>query len=134
MKIDTTLEILALFTILTIVGSTLTYIMVLNAYGDNEIDEEFYSMKVETKEDINKVIKEGLEECYMLDNEACLGVMHSLDNICQIAYYEACFNEKWAPFMKHLEVLINNGHYEDEKYKDDPYLTLNNHHYGNSEI
>jgi hypothetical protein len=35
--------------------------------------------------------------------------------------------------MNHLEQLINTDgrHYPtDEKYQQDPYLTLNNHHYG----
>jgi hypothetical protein len=86
---------------------------------------------------VNQVIKEGLNECSNLETSTCLGVMYTLDNICQVAYFPNCFNSdannEWSNFMNHLQDRIDKGDYSDAGYEDDPYLTLNNHHYGSSE-
>lgn len=79
---------------------------------------------------IDEVIKTGLNECSNLDTSSCLGVMYTLDNICQVAYFPSCFGEKWDNFMGHLQNRIASGDYPDAGYEDDPYLTLNNHHFG----
>jgi hypothetical protein len=110
MNINSTLEILALFTILALVGSTLTYIMVLNAFSLEDDEKGPNTSNITTYNDVNNVIKEGLEECSNLDNDACYGVMHTLDNICQISYYPSCFGEKWSKFMIHIEALKEEGH------------------------
>src|SRR5215212_2066138 len=80
--------------------------------------------------EVNKVIKEGLQECSELQNDSCYGVMHTLDNICQVAYYDSCFGDKWTKFNDYITEQIKEGHYPDEAYKEDPYFTLNNHHKG----
>jgi hypothetical protein len=103
MNTNSTLEILALFTILALVGSTLTYIMILNAYS---LEDEGPNNNITTYEDVNNVINEGLIECSNnLNNDACLGVMHTLNNICEVSYYPSCFGAKWSKFMMHLETL-----------------------------
>lgn len=81
---------------------------------------------------INSVIAEGLVECSNMQNDSCIGVMHTLDNICQVVYFENCFGPLWDKFASHMKDQIEKGHYPDEKYEQDPYFTLNNHHYGNS--
>ena len=80
---------------------------------------------------IDEVIKTGLNECSNLDTSSCLGVMYTLDNICQVTYFPSCFGDKWDGFMGHLQDRIDKGDYPDAGYEDDPYLTLNNHHFGN---
>jgi hypothetical protein len=98
MNTNNTLEILALFTILALVGSTLTYIMILNAYSEEDNN-------ITTYEDVNNVINEGLIECSNLNNDVCYGVMHTLNNICEVSYYPSCFGAKWSKFMMHIEAL-----------------------------
>lgn len=70
------------------------------------------------------VISEGLVNCYTLQNDECVGVMHTLNNICADSYYSSCFGDKWTPFMEHLSA-------EYEEQGKDPYVTVNNEHYGN---
>jgi len=72
------------------------------------------------------IIKEGLANCYQLQSDQCVGVMHTLNNICADSYFESCFGDKWAPFMQHLS-----AEYEDQGL--DPYVTVNNEHYGNDQ-
>ncbi|MDR4512591.1 MAG: hypothetical protein MRJ93_12905 [Nitrososphaeraceae archaeon] len=81
---------------------------------------------------INAVIGEGLVYCSTMDNDSCIGVMHTLDNICQVVYFENCFGPLWDKFGDYMKDQIEKGHYPDEKYEQDPYFTLNNHHYRNS--
>jgi hypothetical protein len=81
--------------------------------------------------DINAVIGEGIIECYDLKNDSCIAVMSTLNEICRVAYFPNCFgNESWAPYMKHLKEMIEEGHIQ----REDPYVTLNNEHYGNNSI
>ena len=51
------------------------------------------------------IIKEGLENCGdQMNNKYCIGVMHTLNNICEDSYYNSCFGDKWGPFMHHTEI------------------------------
>lgn len=79
---------------------------------------------------INNVIKDGLNECSNLQNNNCISVISTLDQICQVAYFPNCFGDQWSNFEQYFKSMIQQGHYPDERYKDDPYFTLNNHHYG----
>ena len=79
---------------------------------------------------IDQVIKDGLNECSNLQNNNCISVISTLDQICQVAYFPNCFGDQWSNFEQYFKSMIQNGHYPDERYKDDPYFTLNNHHYG----
>lgn len=82
------------------------------------------SLEAVDTEAINSVIQEGLDECFALTDDSCKGAMHTLNNICQVAYFPACFGDKWLPMMDHLE----------KEYKEhglDSYVTVNNEHFGN---
>lgn len=92
------------------------------AYSDQEADYN---------QGINAVIGEGLQECSSLKNDNCIAVMSTLNNICQVAYFPNWFgNEAWTPFMNHLEKMIKEG----DISREDPYITLNNEHFGNDSI
>jgi hypothetical protein len=80
---------------------------------------------------VSDVIQEGINECGTLKNDACKAVMMTLNNVCQVAYFEACFgSDQWAPTMEYISKLIKEGHLE----REDPYLTLNNEHFGNDSM
>jgi len=72
----------------------------------------------------NDVIKEGLDNCSKLQTVECVGVMHTLNNICQDSFFESCFGDKWELFMKHLSE-------EYEHQGLDSFVTINNEHFGN---
>lgn len=115
-----------------IIGFKISLALALNVvYAADQQTEELETNEHQYNKDIDKVIKEGLDECSSLKNDNCIAVMSALDNICQVAYFPNCFGDNWTSFMQYLSVLIKEGHYPDEKYKEDPYLTLNNHHFGN---
>lgn len=77
---------------------------------------------------INEFIQNIVNKCSELQNDACIVSMTVMDELCKVAYFEACFDsEKWNPFMEHLK----------EQYKEqgeDPFVTLNNEHFGNDSM
>ncbi len=96
-----------------------------------EIKNNNIVVTTQQQQKIDEVIKAGVNECSNLETGSCLGVMYTLDNICQVAYFPSCFGaDKWNGFMNHLQYRIQSGDYPDKGYEDDPYLTLNNHHFG----
>jgi len=52
---------------------------------------------------ISSVIQEGLNECGQLQNDNCIAVMMTLNNICQVEYFPACFGAQWEPTMNELK-------------------------------
>lgn len=76
---------------------------------------------------INSVIAEGLTECSQLQSESCFGVMHTLNNICQVEFFPACFDQEWNLFMNHLKKIYKHQNMDD-------FVTINNEHFGNSDM
>jgi hypothetical protein len=135
-----TQTILSLLLIIVTVAS----IFLIWVYAATESSAESTELSNETKTNqnatttnnvtkINQVIKSGLNECSNIETNSCLGVMYTLDSICQVAYFPNCFGDQWTDFIGHLQDRIDKGDYPDAAYQDDPYLTLNNHHYGSSD-
>jgi hypothetical protein len=105
--------------------------IVLIGYNNTQV----YAFNSQYDPKVDMIIKQGLVECSTMPNDTCVKVMETLDKKCQVEYFPSCFgNELWNPYIKHLEQLIENGQYPNDRYKEDPYLTLNNHHYGNSNL
>ncbi len=126
-----------LYKIFVVCGFVLFVVVLISLIAEATTDAQVQQpvkWKVENNNftKIDEVIKAGLNECSNLETSSCLGVMYTLDNICQIAYFPSCFGaDKWDNFMNHLQIRIESGDYPDAGYEDDPYLTLNNHHFGN---
>ena len=77
---------------------------------------------------INEFIQNIVNNCSELQNDACIVSMTVMDELCKVAYFEACFDsDKWNPFMERLK----------EQYKEngeDSFVTLNNEHWGNDSM
>lgn len=79
----------------------------------------------ETDNNISDVIQEGIDQCGQLQNDACKAVMLTLNNICKVAYFEACFGDQWLPTMEELKKIYKH-------LQEDDYVTINNEHYGHN--
>lgn len=82
-------------------------------------------------DNINNIIKDGLNECSDLDKPNCLGVMAVLDELCKVDYYPNCFGDEWNSYFKYMRDLYKSGHFGEY---NDQYWTVNNEHFGNGSV
>ena len=113
---------------IVIIGSTILITLSLFSLFVNVV-QIFGEITQEQESGINKIIQDTMNKCYdELEKKTCLSLVTTIDQLCRIAYFEACFgSDQWNPFLKHLK----------EKYVEqgeDPYVTLNQEHYGSSSM